>query len=293
MRKLTLLVAALLALAAAPQALAATVNVSITRAGFVPDPVTVRVGDTVVWTNRDTQNRQVVSQQAGFASPVLRPGETFSFTFRTAGRFSYEDPLLRPRERGTVVVQAAPATVTIAARTRTVVYGNAATLAGTVSTQQAGERVTVFAQACGGAFTRVADVTTTAGGAWTFSVKPLNNTVYRVQWRNEESATVTVRVRPRLRLARLAPGRFSLRATAAASFAGKAAVFQRFNRTRGVWVNVRRVTLRATATGIAPTVVSAATFRARVGARVRVRAILPQAQVGACYVAGRSNVVLS
>ena len=56
-------------------------------------------------------------------------------------------------------------------------------------------------------------------------------------------------------------------------------------------MRVRSVTLRATGTGVAPTVVSAATFRSRVAARTKVRIVLTKTQVGACYVASRSNVV--
>ena len=63
MRGTIVLVTAIVALGAAPQALAATVGVSITRAGFVPQTVNVRVGDTVTWTNNDTITHQVVSTQ--------------------------------------------------------------------------------------------------------------------------------------------------------------------------------------------------------------------------------------
>jgi hypothetical protein len=45
--------------------------------------------------------------------------------------------------------------------------------------------------------------------------------------------------------------------------------------------------------GIAPTVVSSASFRATVASRLRIRATLPQAQVGGCYAAGTSNATLS
>jgi plastocyanin len=285
-----LLVAAVGALAVAPQALAATVNVQITAAGFVPETVTINPGDTVTWTNTDTRNRQVVSQDAGFASPQLAPTATFSHTFTRSGRFTYEDPNVRPRQRGTVVVRAG---VTISARPPIVTYGGTATLAGTVSSAAAGERVSVFAQACGGTFTRVADVTTTTGGAWTYAAKPLNNTVYRVTWRASTSPNVTVRVRPRLQLRKVARNRFALRVSATQSFAGKAAVFQRFNATTRTWTRVRSVTLRANNTGVAPTVVSSVTFTARVGVGRRVRAVMTQSAVGACYAAGTSNAIRS
>ena len=296
MKKALLFLAALASLVAASPAAAATTTVAITRAGFVPEQVTIRVGDVVTWVNQDTQAHQVVSQTApeAFASPVLQPGATFSRTFRNAGTYRITDPLNRNR-RMTVVVQAGPAppggAVTIAARPQIVVYGGSVTITGSLANQRAGERVTLFAQACGATFTRVTDATTTTGGTFMFTVKPLNNTTYRVQYRNQTSASVAVKVRPRLLLGRVGVQRFSLRVFASASFAGKVAVVQRYNATLRRWVRVRLVTLRATTLVVAPTQNSAVTFRARIRARSRVRVLLPQAQVGGCYLFGRSNVV--
>jgi plastocyanin len=294
MRKLIVLVTAIVALAAAPQALAATVGVSITRAGFVPQTVNVRVGDTVTWTNNDTITHQVVSTQCNFSSPVLQPGQAFSRTFTAAARCAYEDPLQRPRLRGTVVVAAAPASVSIAARPTVVTYGRAATLSGRLSTGEAGERVTVAAQACGGTFARVADVTTTTGGAWSLVVRPANNTVYRVSWRNNEATTV-VRVRPAATLRKLANHRWSLRVRAGVSLSGRVATVQRFNATTRRWVRIRLVTLRRVGTAATPfpnTIISGRVFRAPVRARTRVRVVLPQAQVTSCYAATTSNTVI-
>ena len=294
MRKLLVLLTAMLTLAAAPEALAATVNVSITRAGFVPDTVNVRVGDTVTWTNNDTVTHQVVSTQCNFTSPVLAPGAAFSRTFTTAGRCQYEDPLRRPRLRGTVNVAAGPVGITVRAAPVTVTYGRSTTLSGQISSGATGERVTVQAQACGGAFARVAEVTTTAGGAWTLVVKPVNNTTYRVQWRNA-SATLAVKVRPLVRLRKLTSNRWTLRVFAAQSFSGRVATFQRFNATTRRWVRLKLLTLRSfgtAATPINPSRVSGANWRLRVRLRTRVRVILPQTQVGGCYVAGVSNVVV-
>jgi plastocyanin len=292
MKKMFAFGATMLALVVAAPAQAATVPVSITRAGFVPSPANIRVGDTVVWTNVDTQDHQVVRADSPerFASPVLRPGGTFAHTFSQAGRFRYEDPLVRPRLRGTIVVEAAAPSVTLAASPRTATYGRATTLSGRLSTGASGEKVSLFARPCGGTFVRVGDTETTTGGAFTFTHKPLKNTAYRVQWKGTDSAAVTVKVRPRVKLAKIAPRKFRVRVFAASSFAGKLAVVQRFDSVRGVWVRVRLVTLRA-AGGTAPTVVSAATFSMRAAAGAKLRILLTQAQVGACYVASRSNVV--
>ena len=287
--------AAVLVIALPAASSAATATVQITRAGFIPNTLTIKMGDTVTWTNADTQNRQVVSRDADatFASPVLAPTQQFSYTFAKAGRFRVEDPLQKPTDRMTVIVEEPPPSLTVAAAPVAQVYGGAVTLSGRVSNGAANERVTVQAQACGGAFARVADVTTTTGGAWTLSVKPLNATSYRAQWKTATSPTVAAKVRPAVKLRRLAPKRFSVRVSAAASFAGKVGVLQRYNATLRAWVRVRTVTLKAVAGGVAPTVISGLTFRANVVARRRLRVVLPQAQVGACYLPGTSNTVLS
>ena len=289
MRKIILIITALAALVAASPAASATVAVSITRAGFVPDQVSIRVGDTVTWTNADTQPHQVTSTERGetFTSPPLQPGQTYSHTYRNAGRFTVIDPLNRNR-RMTVNVAAAPVSITAAARPATITYGGSSTLSGVLSTQQANERVTVFVQACGAStFTRVADVTTTTGGAWSYVVKPTMNTTYRVQYRNAATATVAVKVRPRVTLRKLlSPRRFVVRVFAARTFGGRFVTMQRFNASTGSWVRVKTVGLRTLGTGV-----SGATFRAAVRVRTRVRVVMPQSQVTACYVAGTSNAV--
>jgi plastocyanin len=293
MRKLLLLLIVVLGATAAPQAIAATVQVSITRAGFIPDPVNVRVGDTVTWTNADTRDRQVISTAAGFASPVLKPTDQFSFTFTRAGRFRYEDRLVSPRERGTVVVTAPAPSVTISATRMLVTYGSATRLSGIVSSRQSGERVTIEAQACGKAFAKVADVNTTTDGAWTLQVKPLNHTVYRAQWRSSTSPTLRVQARPRITLGKIAARRYSVRVFAAQSFAGKAVAFQRWNPTTRRWIRVRWVTLANTGTGVAPTVISGRLFTSRIRARLLVRISLGSTAAGPCYLANRSNVIRS
>ena len=111
--------------------------------------------------------------------------------------------------------------------------------------------------------------------------------------KNTSSNAVSEKVRPGLRLGKVAPHRYSLRVFAAQSFAGKYATLQRYSSTRLRWVNVRRVQLRANSTGVAPTVISSVTFRSSIRVRLKIRVVLPQLQVGTCYVAGRSNVILS
>lgn len=294
-------VLSLVIVGAAGAAGAATVAVSITKNGYVPEAVTIAVGDTVQFTNSDTVAHQVVFKTMTGVSCtpnplVLQPAQTGTCTFAAPGSFSYDDPNVKGNTfRGTVTVtgQVPAETLTLSAKPRTVVYGAKVTLTGTLSNQKAGENVSVLATACGQTAAKATTVQTTTGGAYTAVVGPLKNTVYTVKVKNTTSQAVTVQVRPRLRLGKVAPHRYSLRVFATQSFAGKYGTFQRYNATLGRWVNVKRVLLRANSTGVAPTVISSVSFRSTIRPRLKVRVLLPQLQVGSCYLPGRSNTILS
>jgi len=119
------------------------------------------------------------------------------------------------------------------------------TLSGALSTHRAGENAEILAQPCGQpSATKVAPVTTTTGGKYSAQVQPLKNTIYTVKVQNSTSKAVSVKVRPRLRLRKVAPHRYSLRVFAAQSFAGKSASFQRYSAALRRWVVIRRVVLR-------------------------------------------------
>jgi plastocyanin len=272
---------------------AATIQVSITRVGFVPANVTIERGDTVIWTNADTRNRQVVSQDAGFASPVLRPTETYAFTFTKTGRFRYQDPLVSPRQRGTVTVEAV-GSVTLAAQPKIVRYGRSTVLSGKISTARANETVSIFAQRCRDtSFSKIGEAKTEANGDWTFQTKPLDRTNFRAQWGSVNSDPALVRVRPRISLAKLAPHRYRVRVFAAQSFAGHSVSFQRWNAVKRVWVHVRWVVLADTGLGIDPTEISGRNFRSNIRAGKRVRIRMGQPVAGTCYLNTSSNVILS
>jgi len=302
MRKFLITAAAVMSLVVVGAAGAKTVAVSITKNGYAPSAVTIAVGDTVQFTNGDTVAHQVVFKTTNgvTCAPnplILQPAQTGTCTFASPGSFTYSDPNVKGNTfRGTVTVtgQAPAESLTLSAKPQTVVLGGKVTLTGTLSNQKVGENVDVLATTCGQtAATKVTTVQTTTGGAYTAVVQPLKNTVYTVKVKNTSSQAVTVKVRPRLRLGKVAPQRYSLRVFAAQSFAGKYGTFQRYNGTLRRWVNVKRVLLRSNSTGIAPTVITSASFRSAVPARFKVRVILPQLQVGSCYLPGLSNVILS
>src|SRR5215204_4755154 len=72
---------------------------SLTDTAYQPNPIQVSVGNTVSWTNNDSQPHTVTSGSNGQPdnkfnsspnfSPLLNPGQTFSFTFTQAGDYPY------------------------------------------------------------------------------------------------------------------------------------------------------------------------------------------------------------
>lgn len=84
---------------------------TLTDTAFQPNPVNVRVGDTVSWTNNDNTIHTVIEGnpatggevEGGFASEILGPGVTFEHTFNQTGTFEYYCNL-HPNMVGTVIV---------------------------------------------------------------------------------------------------------------------------------------------------------------------------------------------
>jgi plastocyanin len=86
---------------------------TLTTDAYSPNPIQVSVGTTVTWTNNDAQPHTVTSGSNGqpdnkFNSspnftPLLNPGQTFSFTFTQAGNYPYFCTL-HPNMVGTVSV---------------------------------------------------------------------------------------------------------------------------------------------------------------------------------------------
>ena len=235
-------VIAITVLLAAPDALAATRTVRIERDGFRPQSLTINLGDTVVWRNVDTVNHQVVADSGAFASPILRPGQSYSFTFRAAGRYRYRDAL-EPAERGVVIVRGPPPSVSLALTAPVVTFGGAVHLRGQVSNGRAGQEVQVLAQPYGSpTYVLVTVVRTTTGGAFDYPHVPSVLTSYQVRWGSITSQPVAVQVRPRITLRLARRGWFLARVTAARSFAGRWVYLQRRSRF-GQWVSIRKLTL--------------------------------------------------
>ncbi len=79
-------------------------SVDIKNFAYVPASITIKVGETVTWTNSDSVTHTVTGDNGEFDSGNLDSGKTFSFTFQTAGTFTYHCTI-HPNMKGTVIVQ--------------------------------------------------------------------------------------------------------------------------------------------------------------------------------------------
>jgi len=70
---------------------------------FSPGSVTVAVGGTVTWTNKDVTTH-TTTNSAGAWNQSLAPGGTFSRVFPTAGSFDYRCTI-HPTMAGTITVK--------------------------------------------------------------------------------------------------------------------------------------------------------------------------------------------
>jgi plastocyanin len=243
MRKLILALSAVAALAVAGPAGAATKVVNIYGSTFSPKTATITEGDTVTWVNRDNANHQILADKGQFASAILKPKQSFSFTFRAAGTYAYRDEL-HPTLRGTITVKGLPPTLTFATSAPIVTYGTKATLTGVVSNHQAGESVTIYYQPYPQPnLIQRATLLTTTGGAFSFIVEPQILTTYEATWKGAYATPTSIEVVPKLTLGR--NNGWIIHAFAGHSFAGRSVQFQRLNGSTGQWVTLRKVMLNS------------------------------------------------
>jgi len=86
------------------KASAAAAEVKIDNFSFGPQTITVPVGATVIWTNRDDIPHTSVSTEGVFKSKVMDTDEKFSYTFTKPGTYPYYCSI-HPKMTGQVVVQ--------------------------------------------------------------------------------------------------------------------------------------------------------------------------------------------
>jgi plastocyanin len=281
MKRIFLLPLALLAtLVVVAAAGADTKTVQIVKSGFTPSATTINVGDSVTWKNSDVVNHQVVANDGSFASPVLKPGESYSQTFAKSGKVSYHDALFTAR-KGTVTVNAPAASVTLQAGATTVVYGNSTTVAGAVTNQLTNEPVNLTSQPYSKGTQSIATQTTQANGAFSFGVSPTIQTSYVAHWRTAASPSVMVNVAPRVGFGQ--SGRlYVAKVSSDIGYAGHFVWVQR-KAPYGSFRNVKRIYLGAA---------SRAVFRVTIPkGRSILRLVLPADQAGLGYVSGLSRLI--
>jgi plastocyanin len=88
-----------------------TVYVTMRKLRFAPRTIHIRVGDRVVWRNRDNVGHNVTTQEdaAGvnlvdLASPTIQPGNAYAYVARYAGRAQYVCTIHPTTMRATIVV---------------------------------------------------------------------------------------------------------------------------------------------------------------------------------------------
>ena len=74
---------------------------------YNPNPIEIKVGDTVTWINNDSSPHTVTSSSndSTLDSDIMRMGETFSFRFDNVGEYPYFCTL-HPSMVGTIIVTA-------------------------------------------------------------------------------------------------------------------------------------------------------------------------------------------
>ena len=301
MRKLLIPLLAVVSLVAVSAAAGkTTTTVTISKTGYKPTAVSIITGDEVVFKNTDTvahtvQFNSTTGVSCSATPPLAIPaGQSANCTFSSTGKFRFTDPASNKKAfRGTITVSP-PLVSSLAGAPKTVVYGAKSTISGKLASGQSGQSLQVLAQECGAAkATKVASVTTTAAGAFSYSAQPTKRTAYSVSSKSLTSSAVTVKVMPAMKLKKVGKHRYSVTVTSAQSFTGKVATFQRFRSKLHRWVKVKRVTLGTSTAGTAPTMLTTKKFRSGIKTRVKVRVSLGSKQVAPCYAAAHSKAIRS
>jgi amicyanin len=80
------------------------IGATIQNLAFSPNPITITVGSTVTWTNRDGAPHTVTADDGSWGSTsTLGQGGTYSHVFASPGSYTYHCAI-HPFMKGTVVV---------------------------------------------------------------------------------------------------------------------------------------------------------------------------------------------
>jgi plastocyanin len=90
--------------AAAAEKPVAETAIKIDNFTFSPNALTLPVGSTIRWTNKDDIPHNVVSEDKSFKSKVMDTDEQFSYTFTKPGTYTYFCSI-HPKMTGKIIVQ--------------------------------------------------------------------------------------------------------------------------------------------------------------------------------------------
>jgi plastocyanin len=272
-------------LAGGAVALAKTAAIEIAKDGFNPLAVTIQTGDAVTWKNSDTAAHQVAVDKTT-CKLSLEPAQSGSCAFATPGTFTYTDPSKKETGfTGTLTVAQNSRAVTLASSRSVMIFGDATTLSGTISSKQAAESVTIVAQPAGEPAWST-QVTTTSGGNWSLQVQPRIRTTYQAKYEDVSSQSLIVTVRPRITLQKVGRDRFLVVVLAAHSMASKTVDVARW--TNGGWTTIGQQQLQAIAR---TSTIAVNSFSSYVKLGTKLRIFMPSSQTGPDYIDGHSNFV--
>lgn len=78
--------------------------VIIQNFSFSPATITVKSGDTVTWTNKDSMGHSATADDGSFDTGIISQGQSKSITFKKPGTYTYHCSV-HPYMKGTVIVK--------------------------------------------------------------------------------------------------------------------------------------------------------------------------------------------
>jgi len=80
-------------------------DIAISGFAFDPATLTIPVGASVIWTNKDSVQHTIVSDSGNeINSDAISQGETYVHTFNTPGTYTYHCGI-HPSMKGTIIVE--------------------------------------------------------------------------------------------------------------------------------------------------------------------------------------------
>jgi len=84
-------------------AIAATHTIAVEGMKFIPETVTVKVNDTIIWVNKDFFSHTATAEKKRFDSGEIKAGESWKYVVKSKGSFIYVCTL-HPTMKGYLIV---------------------------------------------------------------------------------------------------------------------------------------------------------------------------------------------